>query len=458
MTIKRIIHLYNRVGFGISYSEAKALTAFSKEEIVAQLFTNSEESEPIAIDTAEFDAYIRDNVKPDRKKLRALIKKSAIKVNELGILWTYKLATTKAVFREKMTLFWSNHFVCHDKNIIHFKAYHEILRNHALGNFRDYLLAVSKAPSMIKYLNTRQNRKANPNENFARELLELFTLGRDNEYTETDIKEAARAFTGWNHDFRGGFRFRRAHHDYEKKTFLGETGYFFGEDIIDIILKQKQCARFICEKIYRYFVNDVLDASHVEEMTNLFYKDYDIDKLMRFVLLSDWFYDEKNIGVKIKSPIELLVGIHKVVPIQFKKQKQLIYIQNLLGQRLLFPPNVAGWAGGRNWIDANTMMLRLKLPSIILSEGEISLDEKGEFEDDFEMFNNKRNQRRVIEVDADWNAFKQENRKTSFSELKQQLILSAINSGTATYLEKLEVKSKKDYCIQLMSLPEYQLC
>jgi len=126
-------------------------------------------------------------------------------------------------------------------------------------------------------------------------LLELFTLGNGN-YSEKDIKEAARAFTGWNHNFRGEFIFRKKQHDFGEKEFLNSKGNFDGNAIIDNILKEKQCARFICTKIYGYFVNETIDEQHVLAMTHVFYKDYDIEKLMRFVFLSDWFYDDKNIG------------------------------------------------------------------------------------------------------------------------------------------------------------------
>ncbi|QHI38732.1 hypothetical protein IMCC3317_41260 [Kordia antarctica] len=457
MTLQEIVHIYYRVGFGISYAEATILQKESKETIVNELFNASREVKPLAIDISELTAKVKNLNMKDRKKLRSLIKDSTKKVHELNIAWIYKLGNTEQLLREKMTLFWANHFVCQDNNILHIQHYNNTLRKHALGNFKDFVIAISKEASMIKYLNTKQNKKAKPNENFARELMELFTLGRDN-YSEKDIKESARAFTGWNHDFMGNFRLRRFQHDTEEKTFFGETGNFDGEDIIDIILKQKQCAKYICEKIYRYFVNDTIDDSRVSEMTTIFFKDYDIENLMRFVLLSDWFYDEKNIGTKIKSPIEFLVGVHRIVPMQFEKPRELIYLQKLLGQHLLFPPNVAGWKGGRNWINPNTMMLRLNLPSVLLANGPISLDEKGEFEDDFQRFNNKRNKQRKLKVLPDWETFHSQQKDVTLKQLQQTIIVSPLNSGTAAYLEKLETQDLKKYSIQLMSLPEYQLC
>ncbi|WP_430409712.1 DUF1800 domain-containing protein [Kordia sp.] len=457
MTLQEIVHLYHRVGFGISYTEAVALQSKSRAAIVNEIFSDSDTFTPLSVDVSELTSQLKGLNLKDRKKIRSLIKDSVKKVHKLNIAWIERLGTTEKLLREKMTLFWANHFVCHDKNILHIQNYNNTLRTHALGNFKDFVIAISKEASMIKYLNTKQNRKRKPNENFARELMELFTLGRD-QYSEKDIKEAARAFTGWNHDIKGDFRFRRFQHDDGEKTFFDNTGNFDGQDIIEIILEQKQCAQFICEKIYKYFVNDQLDDSRVSEMTTIFYKDYDIEKLMHFVFLSDWFYDEKNIGTKIKSPMEFLIGVHKVVPMQFEKERELIYLQKLLGQHLLFPPNVAGWKGGRNWINPNSMMLRLNLPAILLVNGVISLDEKGEFEDDFQRFNNKRNRQRKLKVKADWETFESQQKDVTLQQLQKVLLASPINKGTQQYLHKLEEQGLKESCIQLMSLPEYQLC
>jgi uncharacterized protein (DUF1800 family) len=288
--------------------------------------------------------------------------------------------------------------------------------------------------------------------------LELFTLGNEN-YSEKDIKEAARAFTGYNHTRAGEYQFRKLQHDFEEKEFLDSKGNFDGDDIIDIILTKKQCARFICTKIYKYFVNETLDKEHIEEMTTIFYKGYNIEKLMRFVFLSDWFYDAKNIGSKIKSPIELLVGMNKIVPVKFTDDKGLLYLQKLLGQVLLRPPNVAGWKGGKTWIDSNTIMIRLKLASVLLNNAIIALEEKGDFEDSFQMYYDKMNRRKKkLDTTPNWNVFERQFKNTTIGELRDTLILCDLNNGTQQLLNQLKIDTKKAYCIQLMSLPEYQLC
>ena len=329
-----------------------------------------------------------------------------------------------------MTLFWANVFVCKDNNIYDIQHYNNVLRKNALGNFREFTKAIAHEASMIKYLNNRQNKKGKPNENFARELMELFTLGAGN-YTEKDIKESARAFTGWNTNKRGEFILQKKNHDFGKKTFFGKTGNFDGNDIIDIILEQEQCARFICDKVYRYFVNPTVNKEHLEEMTAVFYKDYDIKNLMFYVFSSDWFYDEKNMGVKIKSPIELLVGINRVVPVTFQKRNQQMYFQKMMGQILLNPVNVAGWKGNTNWIDSNTLMFRLKLPSVILNNAMISLEEKGDIKADFKDFYKKKKRRQnYFKTTVSWDVFEKEYKNISPEDLKNVLILIDINTNT----------------------------
>ena len=458
MKVKNIQHLYWRAGFGINPKELSLLENKSTTQIIEELFEASSSFSPLKVKTPEIDAAINAMKKPSKNKLKELIKKSNEKSLEYNVAWFKRLTNSKELLRERMTLFWANHFVCEDKNIVHIQQYNNILRKHALGNFGDFVKAISKETSMIKYLNNKQNRKEQPNENFARELLELFTLGNGN-YTEKDIKEAARAFTGWNHNIKGSFVFRKFLHDFDTKEFLGYTGNYDGDDVIDIILKEKQCARFICTKIYKYFVNQNPDKEHIESMTSIFYKDYNIDTLMRFVFLSDWFYNPRNIGSKIKSPIELLVGINKLVPVTFGNKVGFLRIQKLLGQVLLRPPNVAGWKGGKTWIDSNTMLIRLKLPSVLLSNAIIALEEKGELKDSYQMYYDRMNQKKKkLDAIPDWSFFETTFNNSSLLEIKDSLILTDLNKGIEQLLNKLKIENKKDYCIQLMSLPEYQLC
>ncbi len=462
MEQKHLQHLYLRAGFGIGYNKLQELQSKSKTTIVSKLFLDAEKYEELQLDLSEFKELLQPKklmkLKMMDGEFRALNKKSRQKVKELNYAWIDRMVNSSSILNEKMTLFWANVFVCRDNTIWHIQRYNNTLRTNALGNFKDFVKAIAKEPSMSKYLNNRQNVKQSPNENFARELMELFTLGVGH-YTEQDIKESARAFTGWSFKRNGDFFLRAKKHDYGEKTFLGKTGNFNGDDIIDIILEQKQCAKFICGKIYRYFVNPKINDAHVEELTQLFYKDYNIKKLMHHIFSSDWFYDDENIGVKIKSPIELLVSIQNIVPVQFKKKKQLLYLQKMMGQVLLNPPNVSGWKGDKSWIDSNTLMFRMKLPSILLNDAVINLDEKGTFEASFEAYYSKeKNKRRFLKVTKSWDVFNNEYGSLSAETLKKILIVGNIDKDTEALLNNLKIENNKDFCVQIMSIPEYQLC
>jgi len=463
MKTKHIRHLYARAGFGLLPSDLQKFSSQSEEAIVLDLFSKSEEVELLELDISELNSLSGDNSmkamkEMDDKTQRKLRQISRDKVRELNYAWIDRLRDSDAVLREKMTLFWANVFVCKDNSIRHIQQYNNTLREHALGDFGAFVKTIAKEPSMSKYLNNKQNVKERPNENFARELMELFTLGEGN-YTEQDIKESAKAFTGWSFRQDGQFFLRKGKHDYGTKTFFGKTGEFDGDDIIDIILEQKQCARFICSKIYRYFVNPEINESHLKEITELFYKDYDINKLMQHIFSSEWFYDQKNIGAKIKSPIELLVGIQKIVPLEFQMKKQILFVQKMMGQILLNQPNVAGWKQNRSWIDGNTLMFRMKLASLLLNNAVINLGEKGEFEDTFEAYYGKEMaKKRFLKTTKNWDIFNKEYNSLKPKQLKESIIMASIDKDTKILLDNLSIISNKDYLIQLMSIPEYQLC
>ena len=463
MEQKHIQQLYNRVGFGISYKKLGSLKSKTKKDIVSNLFSDSKKNVPLNIDLTEFEIFKTKSDKQlklefGKEEIKKLKRKSRKKVRELNYAWIKRLSEDDSVLREKMTLFWANIFVCRDNNILHIHQYNNTLRKNALGSFKDFVKAISKEPSMIKYLNLKQNVKKKPNENFARELMELFTLGVGN-YKEEDIKESARAFTGYSFNKKGDFILRDKRHDTGSKTFFDKTGNFDGDDIIDIILEKNQCARFICTKVYTYFINPKIDKNRLEEITNIFYKDYNISNLMNYVFTSNWFYDAQNIGVKIKSPIELLVGIQTTIHVEIKNEKRLHYLQRMMGQILFYPVNVAGWKGGRSWIDCNTLMFRMKLPALLLNNAVINLDEKGNFEDSFEEYYKKTEKRnKYIKTKVNWDTFEKSYGDLSPKELQNLLITSTLDGDTQNLLDNLKIESNKEFFIQLMSIPEYQLC
>ncbi len=462
LTDKQIQHLYWRIGFGISSGHLKSARKLSKDQIIDQLFLESKQYKPLQMNFEALIKKSKDLSREERKELRQLRNN---KMNELNILWFNRMVSNEQVLREKITLFFHNHFAVRlrtPRACIHLN---NIIRKHALGNFGDMLMEVSKSPAMLLFLNNRQNRKDHPNENFAREVMELFTLGRDKGYTETDIKEAARAFTGWNFNKTGQFIFRKNHHDYGEKTFLGRTGNFTGEDIIKILLEEKQTARYLTTKIYSYLVNENVNQTHIEELTTLFYEsNYNLETLLRAIIGSTWFYSLANIGVKIKSPIELMVGLSNPFKIEYKDPKVLLYLQRKLNQMLFFPPNVAGWTGGKTWIDNSTLMLRLKLASVTLNSGVIEWNDNEDIPENMMMRQQmmyrtiKSKLQKKVKATPNWEAFLTTLEQKEKSALINFIIQPELSKSAQALVNKIDSGETKNFVIELMSLPEYQLC
>ena len=390
----------------------------------------------------------------------AMILRSKQEMEELNTEWLFKMTHTQAVLREKMTLFWHNHFATSTPLAYLMQVQNNMLRKHALGKFGDMLHAVSKDPAMIIYLNNQANVKDHPNENFAREVMELFSLGEGN-YTEKDIKEAARAFTGWTVNFKGEFELNKSKHDDGEKMVFGRKGNFGGEDIINMILEKKETARFVVGKVYREFVNPVLNTKRVEELADSFYKSgYDINLLMRAIFFSDWFYAAENMGVKICSPVELLVRYKKLVPFEFKDPKALIELQQVMGQILFFPPNVAGWKGGTAWIDSASLLLRLNLPLRLLNGTGFDIAAKPAFEEKSEAQNQAKTA--GVGITANWSGLEGYFKAEPAAQLPEKLIAHFIQCDPKT-INRRQLQASPNgstfraTCAHLMSLPEFQL-
>lgn len=409
-----------------------------------------------------------------QEQKKAFREQSRDGIKNLNLTWVSEMVNSEAQFREKMSLFWHGHFSTRVINILFQQQLLDSVRTNAFGKFGDLLREVSKTPSMLQFLNNQQNRKQKPNENFAREVMELFTIGRGN-YSENDVKEAARAFTGWGFNIQGEFVFRKNFHDDGSKTFLGKTGNFDGNDIITILLEQKQTAVFIAKKIYRYFVNEKVDETKVEWLANRFYEsEYDIKKLMEDIFTSDWFYDEKNIGTKIKSPIDLLVGIQRFLPMEIENNAGQLLFQRALGQVLFYPPNVAGWPGGKSWIDSSTLMLRLRIPQIVTANETINIRPKGD--DDIMMGQVtdekvKPQGKNVYAVKngaavVDWSlpikVFEKVSRENLLPKIWETVLQTKIRASNNLLAKYLNNESRENYIksaiVHLMSTPEYQLC
>lgn len=480
-------HLLWRAGFGPAVEQLEDLDQYSPKEIY-QALVKASSKKPDYINVA--DDYLqglmmgidqvgrvqqKDLTPEEKKKAR---QKSKEGVRNLNLYWLNEIVNSGEQLREKMAFFWHGHFACRNLNVFYQQGLLDIIRRNALGNFGTLLKEVSQSAAMLFFLNNQQNRKDHPNENFAREVMELFTLGRGH-YTEEDIKEAARAFTGWAATAKGEFIFRRMQHDHGEKTVLGQTGNFDGDDVLDILLEQKQTAKFITQKVYQFFVNDQPDMQKIEWLAERFYNNkYDISKLLADIFTSDWFYDEKNIGVKIKSPVELIAGMQRMLPMKLANEEALIVLQRLLGQMLFYPPNVAGWPGGKTWIDSSTLMLRLRIPQLINDKDEMNISPK---DDDDQMMGrkneedimNNRNKSRMkvkgakaIDADVDWQPY-----VGHFEKISREKLLNAIAGvllQTKTAVDSGVIRQHADESdrnsfirsatIQIMSTPEYQLC
>ncbi|MBC7867300.1 MAG: DUF1800 domain-containing protein, partial [Gloeobacteraceae cyanobacterium ES-bin-316] len=333
-------HLLWRAAFGPMAENTASLDELSQKKLWQLLLkTSSKAPQKIAVADNLVDGLykgvqdvVMQNEVSKAETARKKRQESREELKSLNLMWLDEMINSEAQLREKMSLFWHGHFACRVINSYFQQELLHTIRTSALGNFGELLKQVSKSPSMLQFLNNQQNKKKSPNENFAREVMELFTMGRGN-YTEKDIKEAARAFTGWGFNLQGEFVVRSNQHDDGSKTFLGKTGNFDGDDIIDILLEQKQTAINITRKIYRYFINEKVDEKKVEWLANRFYQnEYDIKKLMEDIFTSEWFYDEKNIGTKIKSPVELLVGIRRLLPLELENDAAQLLFQRALGQ------------------------------------------------------------------------------------------------------------------------------
>jgi len=448
-------HLLWRAGFGAGINEIQDLKNKNTKTLLNELF-KEESFVEINYDTPDVEIVDYMNDKTPAEKKKEIQKINREQNNELNLNFLDRIVNSKEQMREKMAFFWHGHFASRVINPRFSKQILNTIRKNALGNFKDLLFEVSQAPAMLNFLNNQQNKKDHPNENFAREVMELFTMGRGN-YTEKDIREGARAFTGWGYDKEGNFKERKNLHDEGVKTFLGKTGNFTGTDALHIILEQKATARFITTKIYKFFVNENIDQGIINTLSDSFYhSNYDIKKLMTDIFSSTWFYDKKNIGNRIKSPIELMAGMMRTLPMNIQNPENLIVYQKLLGQMLLYPPNVSGWPNGKSWIDSSTLMVRLQIPQIW--SGLRPLEYSPRQDDDIDMGNKSRET-------AVNKSFKNPNITIDWARVEKIFA----DKNCADYLiqntKTLDLDSLKNFSdnsvkmniINLMSTPEYQL-
>lgn len=363
-------HLLSRTSFGATPAEIRGVETQDYASSVDRLL---DVRRPDAITLAP--AWIAQDMAGLRASTRAAREKKDIdgkplkivrpaqeQARELRNWWVEEMLVTDQPLVERMTLFWHNHFTSSHQKVIYTPAMYRqnaLFRREALGNFGRLLLAVARDPAMLIYLDGVRSKAARPNENFARELLELFTLG-EGHYTEADIQNAARAFTGWTIERdSGAFRIDEQAHDAGVKTFLGETGPFAGEDIVALLLKQPRTAELVVEKLWREFVSLRPDPAEVKRLAAMLRNgNYEMKPVLRAMLLSPAFRDPATRGALIKSPIDLVVGSVHLLGLPVPEKTQLVRMLQGLGQLPFNPPNVKGWVGGEAWITSYTLLLR----------------------------------------------------------------------------------------------------
>lgn len=369
-------HLLNRAGFGGTEAEIEAVCQAGPVEAVRRLLDfpdgGADEQRPGDLpDLSAIEGYprnpreLRELMANKTEEERALLRQQMAAAQREALAatarwWLERMVNGQYPLQEKLTLFWHGHFTTSardERSSWLMWRQNELLRTYAAGNFFEFVRQISRDPAMLDYLNNQQNRKGRPNENYARELMELFTLGIGH-YTEQDIKEAARAFTGWGHDGEQ-FVFRSWEHDFDEKVFMGRRGPFDGDDIIRLIFQHPQAPRFITRKLWAHLAYEDPEEPLAESLAELFKRsNADLRPVLRTILTSRAFYSDRAIGTQIKSPVQLVVGTVRMLGIDLPPARMLNNMLERMGQVPFFPPNVKGWPGGRYWINTSTLFVR----------------------------------------------------------------------------------------------------
>jgi uncharacterized protein (DUF1800 family) len=362
--LPKVAHLHRRAGFTAPWPVLDRDLREGPEASINRLLigsTTSGDGSP----AADFESTIQlmaSQLSPDSEQ------------RQLQAIWLYRMIFTPHPLRERLTLFWHNHFatsIAKVRNAVLMQRQNNLLRSHALSDFKALLTAVGKDPAMLIWLDSTINRKAKPNENYAREVMELFTLGRGH-YSEKDVQEAARAFTGW-FVVQDQFKEVSRQHDDGEKNVLGKTGKWTGDDIPGILLDQPFCADWICRKLFRHFVNEIQTPSDalIAPLARAFRdSSYRVEVPVAIILRSNLFHDPIVRRRRVKSPIEFAVGTVRALEILNPTVQAVALADSCgqMGQNLFAPPSVAGWSDGPSWINSTTLLSRANLALGILSD------------------------------------------------------------------------------------------
>ncbi|MDX2079193.1 MAG: DUF1800 domain-containing protein [Terrimicrobiaceae bacterium] len=372
-------HLLNRAGFGGNPKEIADLHALGLDGAVDWLLGAGDDSDlfppPRASEAEDLKAHQaaqRTRTEEERRQFQQELQRdNRQKIDELRIWWLERMRWSPFAAREKATLFWHGHWATSVEKVpwaFMLWQQNETLRAHALGSFRAMVREISRDPAMMRYLDVVASKRERPNENFARELMELFTLGEGN-YSEDDIREAARAFTGYRiDDATQQFFFARRQFDDRPKTFFGTTAAFDGDGIIDRILEEPQCARFLARKLWIYYAGTEPSQDWNETLAAEYRASgYDTGVFLRALFRARGFYAPDVVRRQVKGPVQWLVGTCRMLEMPLPSADVSLGMLRQLGQVLFAPPNVKGWDGGRAWISSATLLLRYNFAGFLVS-------------------------------------------------------------------------------------------
>jgi uncharacterized protein (DUF1800 family) len=364
LTDAQLNHFLARVGFDPSPAELTIYKGLSQAQLATQLVAKAAQN--VAVPTAPewvgqpaVNLQTRSNFTQEARMAYRTEQNSH--TLELRQWWLRGMIDTPTPLRERMVLFWHNHFPSSQLKVVDSHMLwqqHQVMRQHALGDFKAMLKGVVQSPAMIEYLDASQNRAQAPNENLARELMELFTLGEGN-YTEADVKQAAKALTGWGlNRATSGFQFNLRQHDTSAKTVLG-LRLDTGDDLLALLLTQPQTAQWITHKLWKEFISPTPDAARVSALARQFYaNNYDVEGLLTALLADPALLADANQASLVKSPVELVVGTVRRFGVAVPNERALLQPLNAMGQVLFAHPSVKGWSTGEAWINANTLLAR----------------------------------------------------------------------------------------------------
>jgi uncharacterized protein (DUF1800 family) len=390
-------HLLWRAGFGGTPEQIQTLAQWGPQRSVDHLVNY----ESIPYDPVNSELFDSDIMRPPNADEREMLARARRSNDEDAVArfrarrqeaerddreqmrrtqhwWMKRMIESPRPLEEKMTLFWHGHFATSYRTIensFHMFVQNQLFRKHATGDFRQLLFGIIRDPAMLAYLDNNDSRKGRPNENLARELMELFSLGVGN-YTEQDIKEGARCLTGYTFN-DDAFVFNEGNHDDGRKTVLGKSGTFDGEDFVTAILEQRACSQFIATKLYRFFVaeyptgRESIDtpakAAIREIASSLLRSKYQLKPVLTRLFLSEHFYDRAIANEMIKSPVELVVGAVRSLNTPVRELGVLVAAVGAMGQNIFYPPSVKGWDGGRSWVNTSTLFIRQNILCYLLT-------------------------------------------------------------------------------------------